>query len=116
LLGAIAPGFSILLLARIVQAIGAGIMMPLMQTVMLTLFPPAKRGAAMGMVGLVTGFAPAIGPTLAGWLIIHFSWRSLFYTVLPVSLIVLLLSIFLMKNVTEQKQVKMDLPSVIFST
>lgn len=115
-LGGIAPSFSVLLLARIVQAIGAGIMMPLMQTVMLTLFPPAKRGAAMGMVGLVTGFAPAIGPTLAGWLIIYFSWRSLFYTVLPVSLIVLLLSVFLMKNVTEQKQVNIDLVSVVFST
>lgn len=116
LIGAIAPSFSVLLLARIVQAVGAGIMMPLMQTVMLTLFPPEKRGSAMGLVGLVTGFAPAIGPTLAGWLIVHFSWRSLFYTVLPVALIVLLLAIFLMKNVTEQKQVKIDLVSVVFST
>ncbi|CAM3971132.1 MDR family MFS transporter [Lederbergia lenta] len=116
LVGAIAPSFSMLLLARIVQAVGAGIMMPLMQTVMLTLFPPEKRGSAMGLVGLVTGFAPAIGPTLAGWLIIHFSWRSLFYTVLPVSLIVLLLAIFLMKNVTEQKQIKIDLISIVFST
>ncbi|MEK3886464.1 MDR family MFS transporter [Bacillus sp. FSL K6-3431] len=116
LIGAIAPSFSVLLLARIVQAVGAGIMMPLMQTVMLTLFPPEKRGAAMGLVGLVTGFAPAIGPSLAGWLIVHFSWRSLFYTVLPVSLIVLLLAIVLMKNVTEQKQVQIDLVSVVFST
>lgn len=116
LIGAVAPSFSILLLARIVQAIGAGIMMPLMQTVMLTLFPPEKRGSAMGMVGLVTGFAPAIGPTLAGWLIVQFSWRSLFYTVLPVALIVLLLAIFLMKNVTEQKEVEIDIASVIFST
>ncbi len=116
LIGAIAPNFSFLLLARIVQAVGAGIMMPLMQTVMLTLFPPEKRGSAMGMVGLVTGFAPAIGPTLAGWLIVQFSWRSLFYTVLPVAMIVLFLAIFLMKNVTEQKQVKIDTVSVIFST
>ncbi|MFC5588975.1 DHA2 family efflux MFS transporter permease subunit [Sporosarcina soli] len=116
LIGALAPSFSVLLLARIVQAVGAGIMMPLMQTVMLTLFPPEKRGSAMGLVGLVTGFAPAIGPTLAGWLIVHFSWRSLFYTVFPVALIVLLLAIFLMKNVTEQKQVKIDLVSVVFST
>lgn len=116
LIGAVAPSFSFLLVARIVQGMGAGIMMPLMQTVMLTLFPPEKRGAAMGMVGLVTGFAPAIGPTLAGWLIVHFSWRSLFYTVLPVALIVLVLALFLMKNVTEQKPVKIDLTSVIFST
>ncbi|MFJ7933942.1 MDR family MFS transporter [Sporosarcina sp. NPDC096371] len=116
LIGAIAPSFSFLLVARVVQGMGAGIMMPLMQTVMLTLFPPEKRGSAMGMVGLVTGFAPAIGPTLAGFLIVHYSWRSLFYTVLPVALIVLVLALFLMKNVTEQKQVKIDLVSVIFST
>lgn len=116
LIGALAPSFSVLLVARIVQGMGAGIMMPLMQTVMLTLFPPEKRGAAMGMVGLVTGFAPAIGPTLAGWLIVQYSWRSLFYTVLPVAMIVLVLAIFLMKNVTEQRQVKIDLASVIFST
>lgn len=116
LIGAVAPSFSILLVARIVQGMGAGIMMPLMQTVILTLFPPEKRGSAMGMVGLVTGFAPAIGPTLAGWLIVQFSWRSLFYTVLPVALIVLVLAFFLMKNVTEQKQVKIDFTSVVFST
>lgn len=116
LIGAIAPSFSFLLVARIVQGMGAGIMMPLMQTVMLTLFPPEKRGSAMGMVGLVTGFAPAIGPTLAGWLIVQYSWRSLFYTVLPVAMVVLVLAVFLMKNVTEQKQVKIDIVSVIFST
>lgn len=116
IIGAIAPTFSVLLVARIVQGMGAGIMMPLMQTVMLTLFPPEKRGSAMGMVGLVTGFAPAIGPTLAGWLIVQYSWRSLFYTVLPVALIVLVLALFLMKNVTQQKAVKIDLLSVIFST
>lgn len=116
LIGAIAPNFSFLLVARIVQGMGAGIMMPLMQTVILTLFPPEKRGSAMGMVGLVTGFAPAIGPTLAGWLIVQFSWRSLFYTVLPVALIVLVLAFFLMKNVTAQKEVKIDFLSVVFST
>lgn len=116
LIGAIAPSFSYLLVARIVQGMGAGIMMPLMQTVILTLFPPEKRGSAMGMVGLVTGFAPAIGPTLAGLLIVQFSWRSLFYTVLPVALVVLVLAFFLMKNVTQQKQVKIDIASVIFST
>ena len=115
-LGGVAPNFSILLLARVIQAVGAGIMMPLMQTVMLTLFPPEKRGSAMGVVGLVTGFAPAIGPTLAGWLIVHYSWRSLFYTVLLVALIVLILAICFMKNVTEQKHVKMDFASVVFST
>lgn len=116
LLGAISPNFSFLLAARIFQAAGAGILMPLMQTVMLILFPVEKRGAVMGMAGLVIGFAPAIGPTLGGFIIDQFAWRYLFYTVLPIACIVLLLAIFLMKNVTEQKKVKVDLQSIILST
>lgn len=116
LLGALSPNFWILILARIVQAIGAGMLMPLMQTVILTIFPLEKRGTAMGISGLVVGFAPAIGPTLAGWIIDQFSWRYLFYTVFPFTIIVLLLSIFLMKNVTIQKKVKLDILSVILSS
>jgi EmrB/QacA subfamily drug resistance transporter len=116
LIGAVAPSFTVLLVARIIQAVGAGILMPLMQTVMLTIYPPEKRGAAMGMSGLVIGFAPAIGPTLSGWIIDQFTWRYLFYTVLPISIIVLLLAIFLMKNVTEQKKINVDVLSVVLSS
>ncbi|WP_338471804.1 MDR family MFS transporter [Niallia sp. XMNu-256] len=115
-MGAVAPNFGILLTARIIQAMGAGILMPLMQTVMMTVYPPEKRGAAMGMGGLVIGFAPAIGPTLSGWIIDHFTWRHLFYTVLPFTIIVLVLAIFLMKNVTQQKVVKVDILSVVLSS
>jgi EmrB/QacA subfamily drug resistance transporter len=116
LIGALAPSFIILLAARIIQAAGAGILMPLMQTVMITLYPQEKRGSAMGMSGLIIGFAPAIGPTLAGWIVDTFNWRYLFYTVLPISLLVLLGAVFLMKNVTEQKKVDVDMLSVILSS
>lgn len=115
-LGAVSPNFTILLLARITQAVGAGILMPLMQTVLLTIYPSEKRGAAMGMSGLVIGFAPAIGPTLSGWIIDNFTWRYLFYIVFPISIIVLLLAIFLMKNVTEQKKISVDIVSIILSS
>ncbi|WP_249870781.1 DHA2 family efflux MFS transporter permease subunit [Oceanobacillus saliphilus] len=115
-LGAIAPTFSVLLIGRIVQAAGAGIMMPLMQTILMSLYPPEKRGAAMGMAGLVTGFAPAIGPTLSGWIIGQFSWRYLFYIILPIALVILVLSFFIMKNVTEQKEAKIDITSIILSS
>lgn len=116
LLGAVAPNFTVLLAARITQAMGAGIMMPLMQTVLLTLYPPEKRGTAMGMAGLVIGFAPAIGPSLGGWLIGIGSWRLLFYTVLPITLLVLLGAITLMKNVTAQKPRTVDFASILLST
>jgi EmrB/QacA subfamily drug resistance transporter len=116
LLGAVAHSFPLLLAARIIQAGGAGIMMPLGQTVLLTIFPPEKRGSAMGLFGLVIGFAPAIGPTLSGWIVDHFSWRYLFYIVLPIAAIVLLFAVLFMKNVTMQKNAKIDLLSVILST
>ena len=116
LIGAIAPNFETLLIARIIQAMGAGILMPLMQTVMMIVYPPERRGAAMGMVGLVIGFAPAIGPTLGGWIIDQFSWRFLFYTVFPITILVLIIAIFLMKNVTDQKKVNVDLLSIMLSS
>ena len=84
--------------------------------VLLTIYPPEKRGAAMGMSGLVIGLAPAIGPTLSGFIIDQLSWRYLFYTVFPITIVVLLLAIFLMKNVTEQKKVNVDMISITLST
>lgn len=116
ILGAFAGSFSVLLVARILQAIGAGMIMPLMQTILITIFPPEKRGSAMGMAGLVTGFAPAIGPTLSGWLIGSYSWRSIFYVVIPVTIIVLLVAIAVMRNLTEQKRSPFHVPSLITST
>lgn len=116
LLGAFSPNFEVLIAARVAQAMGAGILMPLMQTVLLNVYPVEKRGAAMGMSGLVIGFAPAIGPTLGGWVIDQFAWRYLFYIVLPITIVVLIAAVFLMKNVTAQKPVRLDILSVISST
>lgn len=116
LVGAFAPNFPILLVARIIQAGGAGIMMPLMQTIILTIYPPEKRGAAMGTVGLVIGFAPAIGPTLSGFILDQFTWRYLFYIVLPIAVLVMLLFIFFMKNVTTRRETKIDIVSIISSS
>lgn len=115
-IGAVAPNFSVLLVARVVQAGGAGIMMPLMQTVMMTIYPPEKRGSAMGMAGLVIAFAPAIGPTLSGWVLDHFTWRYLFYIVIPIGLVVVLVAYKLMQNVTVQREAKVDTLSIILSS
>ncbi|WP_058306502.1 MDR family MFS transporter [Gracilibacillus massiliensis] len=115
-IGAIAPTFPILLIGRIVQAAGAGIIMPLMQTLILLMYPVKQRGQAMGLVGLVISFAPAIGPTLSGFLIDHFHWRYLFYTIIPIALIVLIITSFVMKNILEQQKMEIDYPSIIYST
>lgn len=116
LVAALAPNFSILLIARILQAVGAGGIMPLMQTVFLVIFPKEKRGTAMGMMGLVIAFAPAIGPTLSGWIVDRFSWHYLFYIILPIAIIDVIIAIFILKNVTEQRKIKLDILSVILSS
>lgn len=113
---AIAPNFGLLLTGRVLQASGAGIIMPLMQTILFLIFPIEKRGQAMGMFGLVIAFAPAIGPTLSGWMVDQFPWRSLFYIILPVVLIDIVVAYFILKNVTKQTFPKVDPASIALST
>jgi EmrB/QacA subfamily drug resistance transporter len=113
---ALSPGFTLLLLGRVVQASGAGIIMPLLMNVFLILFPPERRGAAMGLMGVVIIFAPAVGPTLSGWIVEHHSWRVLFYMMIPLGLIDVLLTIAWLRDLTEPKKSKPDLPGIIFST
>src|SRR5699024_7141747 len=86
LLCAIGIDFSLLLIERVLQAASAGIMMPLMQTILFLTIPKEKRGTAMGLFVLVIPFAPAIGPTLSGILVEHLSWRSVFYVVFPIAI------------------------------
>ncbi|MCM3397630.1 DHA2 family efflux MFS transporter permease subunit [Oceanobacillus profundus] len=116
LMCAIAPVFSILMAGRVLQAAGAGIIMPLMQTIMFMIFPIEKRGSAMGMFGLVIAFAPAIGPTLSGLIVDHFPWRSLFYIILPIVILDIIFAYLLLKNVTNRTFPKLDILSIILST
>lgn len=115
-ISAIAPGFEFLLIGRLIQAAGAGIIMPLLMTVVLVVYPKEGRGAAMGFIGLAMIFAPAIGPTLAGFVIEHFSWRWIFIGMLPFIVIVILLSAKFLVNVSETSKAKLDIISVLFST
>lgn len=112
----ISTSFSLLMIGRIVQASGAGVIMPLLMTVFFSLFPPEKRGMAMGMMGIVMLFAPAIGPTLSGWIIEHYSWRLLFDVVIPIGIVDLILSFLWMRDVTEVTNPKFDFPGLLFST
>ncbi|WP_347338387.1 DHA2 family efflux MFS transporter permease subunit [Tumebacillus amylolyticus] len=113
---AISPNFSIMLIGRLVQASGAGIIMPLMMTVFLTVFPPEKRGKAMGLMGIAMIFAPAIGPTLSGWIVQNYTWRILFYLVIPIGILDLVLAAAWMKNITKTSRPKFDTAGFVFST
>lgn len=108
--------FTMLMIGRVIQASGAGIIMPLLMTVFFALFPPEKRGKAMGLMGVVMIFAPAIGPTLSGWLIGHYSWRLLFDIVIPIGVLDLIFSFMWMKDVTKTTNPKFDFPGLLFST
>ncbi|EHN59686.1 MDR family MFS transporter [Oenococcus kitaharae] len=111
-----APSFAFLLSGRLIQAVGVGISMPLLQNIMLSIFPPDKRGAAMGMAGIVIGVAPAIGPTLSGWIIDTWQWRDLFGMIIPIVALVLLAAFFFMKPVIETSRPKLDWLSLALST
>ncbi|WP_217586255.1 MDR family MFS transporter [Lentibacillus saliphilus] len=115
LICALSPTFTILMVGRVVQAAGAGIMMPLMMTVLLLIFPIEKRGSAMGFVGLAISFAPAIGPVLSGWVIDNYPWRVMFYIILPLALLDIIFAYYLMRNVTERTFPKVDLLSIVMS-
>ncbi|HCX1427233.1 TPA: multidrug efflux MFS transporter MdeA, partial [Staphylococcus aureus] len=115
LLGGLSPHFATLLVARIIQALGAGIMMPLMMTTILDIFQPHERGKYMGIFGLVIGLAPAIGPTLSGYLVEYFNWRSLFHVVAPIAAVTFLIGFKTIKNVGTTIKVPIDFISVIFS-
>lgn len=94
----IAPSFSVLLIGRVVQAAGAGILFPLITNVIFTLFPPNRRGFAMGIFGIAMNFAPAVGPTLSGWIIQNYSWRVLFFIIFPFALLDFIFAIFIIKK------------------
>ena len=113
---ACAMNFGILLTGRMIQAIGAGIIMPLMMTVILYLYPSEKRGSIMGTIGFAIIFAPAIAPTLSGFIIEYVSWRWLFIGLAPFVLIVIILAFKYLMNVAETTKAKLDIVSVILST
>lgn len=113
---AMAPNFSILLMGRMIQAAGAGIIMPLMMSVVMFIFPLEKRGSAMGIIGLAMIFAPAIAPTLSGFVIEYLSWRWLFIGLIPLVFIVILLAFKYLINVSEGSKAELDVLSVIQST
>lgn len=113
---ACAMNFGMLLTGRMIQAVGAGIILPLMMTVIVYLFPEERRGAIMGKVGFAIIFAPAIAPTLAGFIIDYLSWRWLFISLIPFIVIIIVLAYKYLMNVNEGAKSKIDLISLIYST
>lgn len=113
LLAAFSPFFGVLLLGRIFQASACGVVMPMVFTVILLVFPREKRGSAMGIVSLVIGFAPAVGPSLSGLLVESIGWRSLFVLVTALAVLIVILSVIFLKSYGEFEPTSFDKPSVV---
>lgn len=108
--------FNVLLLGRIFQALGSGIILPLTQVVIMTLYPLEKQGTVMGILGLASGAAPVIAPTLTGVVIDSWGWRSIFLMAGVISVIIIILAFCCVKNVTPTEKIPLDYISLLLCT
>ncbi|WP_243734977.1 DHA2 family efflux MFS transporter permease subunit [Paenibacillus turpanensis] len=116
IVAALAPTFEVLMVSRVLQAIGTGLLLPLLFNTVLLIFPPEKRGSAMGTIGLVIMFAPATGPTVSGLLIEYLSWHWIFWLSLPFLVFALVFGLLYLENVSDITRPKIDILSIVLST
>lgn len=116
LICAISMNFPVMMSGRILQAIGAGILMPLGSNVIVTIFPPEKRGVAMGTMGIAMILAPAIGPTLSGYIVQNYDWNLMFYGMFFIGLVAIAVGFFWFRLYQRTTNPKADVPGIIYST
>ncbi|WP_203643427.1 MDR family MFS transporter [Levilactobacillus lanxiensis] len=115
LIGATAQLYPVLIIGRMIQALGAGIIIPLVNVVVMTSTKPSERGAAMGIVGLALNLAPVLGPTVAGVILTHLSWQYLFGLTLPLMLVDIILAPKFLRNVGELHKQRLDRTGLLLS-
>ena len=119
-IGTISCGFSqsfpVLLISRMVQGAGTGMLIPIMINTIMETYPPARRGTAIGIGMMVVVVAPGIGPTLSGLILQYFNWHWLFFFILPFALLAIILGMITLKNVTTLTKPKIDVLSVVLSS
>ncbi|MEK3936906.1 DHA2 family efflux MFS transporter permease subunit [Sporosarcina sp. FSL W7-1349] len=116
ILAALSPSFIVLLLGRLVQAVGTGLILPVMTTVLLIIFPVHRRGAVMGIMGLVITLAPALGPTLSGVIISTLDWPYIFWFSSVFYVLLTIYAIAKIEDVSEITKPKIDFLSILLST
>lgn len=110
-----APNFYIMMAGRILQACGNGILTSMAQVILLTIYPPEKRGTIMGWYGLSIGAAPVVAPTLAGILVDLSGWRMIFFISIAIMLVSFVFAICVMGNVLETQDKRFDVVSFVLS-
>lgn len=111
-----ANNFIFMVLSRVLQAIGAGIITQIVQVAMINLYPKEERGKAMGIYGFAIGVAPAIGPLVSGYIIDSFGWRFIFYILAIITILDMIFAVILLKSFMENKPSKLEVISLILSS
>ncbi len=101
---------------RVVQGVGAALLVPQTLTILTIVFPPERRGAAFGVWGAVAGVATIAGPTLGGLLVTAFDWRWIFFVNLPIGIVVLGLSFIVIPDIRPGRKHRLDLVGVLLSS
>src|SRR5699024_8199008 len=109
LIAAIAPVYPVLLLGRVIQVSGSGIMLPLLMTVLLAIIAVDRLVAVIGMIGIVIACGAAIGLTLSGWLLVPYDWHALFLTMLRIVALTMHMAFMYLKNVTDLRKPNIDI-------
>lgn len=116
LIALVAPSFPVLMAGRVMQAAATGAVLPMVSSVILLVFPRERRGSAMGVIGLIIGFAPTIGPTLSGVLVDHLGWRSIFGVVTIIALVIIAVASRALEDFGQFERTRFDAPSVALSS
>ncbi len=110
----ISNSLGFIIFARTIQGFAEAFIMVTSQAILFSLFPPDKKGIAMGIFALGVAFAPAIGPTLGGYLTEYFGWRSVFFVNVPIGIILVIFSIFILNETAQKEKYPLNFLSVIF--
>lgn len=114
-LAALAPSFGVLMVARVIQAVGTAMILPLQMTAILALVPFQHRGTVMGLTSVVISVAPALGPTLSGIILQHLTWHHLFIVMLPIVVLTFIAGLVFVKDYNNPRKMKLDVLSVILA-
>ena len=107
---------STMVFSRVIQGLGAGMIMPISMAMVFQMFPVRERGTAIGVFGIATMAAPAIGPTLSGYIVEFMNWRLIFTINIPLGILAVLLAIFLLREGQTRPVGKFDIPGFLTST
>ena len=112
-----APCFEVLLGGRVLQAVAAGITLPVLQSIAMTRFPAGQNATAMGIAGIAMGFAPNIGPLIGGALVDSLGWRSFYVILLGILAALVLATVLLVpRSPAPARDARLDAPSLVLST